>query len=142
MSIRQISVFLENKPGALLALTKRLAEERIDMKAFSLAETSDFGIARFIADDPYAAANVLKEADYVYRLSPVIGVAIPNTPGGLNQVLEVLSEEKVNVEYMYAFHSGEEKADACMIFKVEDPDKAELALTRKGSRLAEQISSI
>ena len=77
MSIRQISVFLENKPGKLNEMTHVLAEHRIDMRALSLAETKDFGIARIIVDDVYEATNVLKEADFVANLSPVLAYAIP-----------------------------------------------------------------
>ena len=92
MNINQISVFLENKPGALYGMTGVLAQHGVDMRAFSLAETSDFGIARIIVDNVYAAANVLKEAGYVYSLSPVLGVAVPDTPGGLNKILQVLTD--------------------------------------------------
>ena len=98
MSIKQISVFLENKPGALYAMTGVLAQNKIDMRAFSLAETSDFGIARVIVDDVYKTTTVLKDAGYVHNVTPVLGVAIPDVPGGLNKVLPGLTDAKVNVE--------------------------------------------
>ena len=88
MSVKQISIFMENKPGALLAMTTVLAENRIDMRAFTLAETSDFGIVRIIVDDVYEATTVLKEAGYVHTLTPVVVIAIPDEPGGLNKVLK------------------------------------------------------
>mgnify|MGYP002626304759 FL=1 len=78
MSVKQISVFLENKPGTLNDLTKVFAEAGVDMRALSLAETKDFGIARIIVDDVYEAANVLKEAEYVSSLTPVLAYEIPD----------------------------------------------------------------
>ena len=138
MNINQISVFLENKPGALYGMTGVLAQHGVDMRAFSLAETSDFGIARIIVDNVYAAANVLKEAGYVYSLSPVLGVAIPDTPGGLNKILQVLTDAKVNVEYMYAFLGGKDTEHAYMIFRVADNAAAAAALASRGIQVVEQ----
>ena len=120
MSMKQISVFVENKPGALYALTAVLAQGQIDMRALSLAETKDFGIVRLIVDDLYKATTLLKDAGYVHSLTPVVGVAIPDVPGGLNRVLQVLTDAKVNVEYMYAFLGGKDVDHAYMIFRVED----------------------
>ena len=138
MNIKQISVFLENKPGSLYGMTGVLAQHKIDMRAFSLAESSDFGIARIIVDDVYAAANVLKEAGYIYSLTPVLGVAIPDTPGGLNKVLQVLTDAKVNVEYMYAFLGGKDAEHAYMIFRVQDNAAAVAALATRGIQVVEQ----
>ena len=138
MNINQISVFLENKPGALYGMTGVLAQHGVDMRAFSLAETSDFGIARIIVDNVYAAANVLKEAGYVYSLSPVLGVAVPDTPGGLNKILQVLTDAKVNVEYMYAFLGGKDTEHAYMIFRVADNAAAAAALASRGIQVVEQ----
>jgi len=138
MSVKQISIFMENKPGALLAMTTVLAENRIDMRAFTLAETSDFGIARIIVDDVYKTCTVLKDMGFVYSISSVLGVVIPDVPGGLNQVLQILNEENVNVEYMYAFQGGKNVNGAYMIFKVADEAKAASVLTGRGIRLVEQ----
>ena len=138
MSVKQISVFMENKPGALLGMTTVLAEHRIDMRAFTLAETSDFGIVRIIVDDVYKASTVLKEMGFVYSISNVLGVVIPDVPGGLNQVLQILTEEDVNVEYMYAFQGGKDINGAYMIFKVADPRKASAVLTGRGIKLVDQ----
>ena len=137
MSIKQISVFVENKPGALLAMTTVLAENNIDMRAFSLAEASDFGIARIIVDDVYKTATVLRDAGFVHSISPVLAVVIPNVPGGLNQVLAVLQEENVNVEYMYAFQ-GKKGEGAYMVFKVADDARAAAVLAGRGIRLVEE----
>ena len=137
MSVKQISVFLENKPGALYALTGVLAQNKIDMRAFSLAETSDFGIARIIVDDVYRTTTVLKDAGFVHSITPVLGVAIPDTPGGLNRVLQVLTDAQVNVEYMYAFLGGRDAGHAYMIFRVADNAAAEAALSKRSIRLLE-----
>ena len=136
MSVNQISVFLENRPGALKAMTGVLAESHIDMRAFSLAESSDFGIARIIVDNIDRTTAVLKEAGFVHSITPVIGVALSDTPGGLDRILSVLSAAQVNVEYMYAFLGGRENA-AYMIFRVADNEKATQALEEQGIKLVE-----
>jgi len=137
MSVKQISVFLENRPGALLGLTRVLAEKNIDMRAFSLAETSEFGIARIIVNDIDATAAVLSAEGFVHSITPVVAVAISNTPGGLNQALTALSGAGVNVEYMYAFIGGR-RDSAYMIFRVADDEKASEVLRAAGIQLAEQ----
>ena len=86
MSIKQISVFLENKPGTLKKMTGVLAAKKVDMRALSLAETKDFGIARIIVDDVFEAVNILKDADFVAKLTSVLAVKIPDVPGGLDQL--------------------------------------------------------
>ena len=138
MSIKQISVFVENKPGALYALTAVLAQGQIDMRALSLAETKDFGIVRLIVNDLYKATTLLKDAGYVHSLTPVVGVAIPDVPGGLNRVLQVLTDAKVNVEYMYAFLGGKDVDHAYMIFRVADDKAAEAALAGRGIQVLDQ----
>ena len=132
MSIQQISVFLENKPGTLNRMTRVLAEHDIDMRALSLAETKDFGIARIIVDDVLAATTVLKEADFVASLTPVLAFNIPDEPGGLARLLDTFTEAGVNIEYMYAFMGGEGDSRATMIFRVADTRHAEAALVGKG----------
>lgn len=138
MSIKQISVFVENRPGALQAMTAVLKENNIDMRAFSLAETSDFGIARIIVDDVYKTTTALRDADFVHNVTDVLGVALSDTPGGLDKALRVLADANVNVEYMYAFLGGKNGKDAYMIFRVADNAKASAALTAKGIRQVEQ----
>ena len=138
MSIKQISVFLENKPGALYGMTQVLAKNNVDMRALSLAETKDFGIVRIIVNDVYDATTVLKDAGYIHSVTPVVGVAIPDTPGGLNQVLEVLSQARVNVEYMYAFLGGKDTDHAYMIFRVANENAAAAALANEGIKVVEQ----
>ena len=138
MSMKQISVFVENKPGALYALTAVLAQGQIDMRALSLAETKDFGIVRLIVNDLYKTTTLLKDAGYVHSLTPVVGVAIPDVPGGLNRVLQVLTDAKVNVEYMYAFLGGKDVDHAYMIFRVADDKAAETALASRGIQVLDQ----
>ena len=137
MSMKQISVFVENKPGALYALTAVLAQGQIDMRALSLAETKDFGIVRLIVNDLYKTTTLLKDAGYVHSLTPVV-VAIPDVPGGLNRVLQVLTDAKVNVEYMYAFLGGKDVDHAYMIFRVADDKAAETALASRGIQVLDQ----
>ena len=138
MSMKQISVFVENKPGALYALTAVLAQGQIDMRALSLAETKDFGIVRLIVNDLYKATTLLKDAGYVHSLTPVVGVGIPGGPGGLNRVLQVLTDAKVNVEYMDAFLGGKDVDHAYMIFRVADDKAAEAALAGRGIQVLDQ----
>ena len=128
MTLNQISVFLENKPGQMQILTNVLAQNKINMRALSLAEASDFGIVRIIVDDLAAASEVLKNEGFIYTVTKVLGVAIPDEPGGLNRVLHVLSEGGVNIEYMYAFLGGKRMQHATMIFHVQDPAAAVAAL--------------
>ena len=144
MSIKQISVFLENKPGRLKKMTGVLAEHNVDMRALSLAETKDFGIARIIVDDVFEAVNILKEADFVASLTSVLAVAIPDEPGGLDKLLQIFSDSSVNIEYMYAFLGGKDTKHAYMIFRVANTKEAEAKLTGSGLKILTQddISSI
>ena len=134
MTVKQISVFLENKPGTLAEFTKVLGQNEIEMRALSIAETPDFGILRIIVDDSYKAACILKEADYIFSITPVLAVAIPDEPGGLSNIVNTLGEEKINIEYMYAFISRQEEL-AYMIFRVENNERAIEVLSKKGIKL-------
>lgn len=128
MTLNQISVFVENKPGKMQLLTDVLAKNNVNMRALSLAETSDFGIVRIIVDDLIAATEVLRREEFIHTVTKVLGVAIPDEPGGLNRVLHVLSGAGVNIEYMYAFLGGKGTPHATMIFHVQDPQAAVAAL--------------
>ena len=138
MSVKQISVFLENRPGTLQKMTAVLAENKVNMRATSLAETKDFGIARIIVDDDYEASNVLKEAGFINSLTPVLAVEIKNEVGALSKTLQVFSEGAINIEYMYTFLSVKRPEHACMIFRVSDTEKAEAFLGSHGVRLLNQ----
>ena len=137
MAVKQISIFLENKPGFLSEVTKVLAQNSIDMRAFSLAESSDFGIARIIVDDVYKTTTVLKDAGYINSVIDVLAVAMDDVPGGLSKVLTVLADAQVNVEYMYAFLGGK-TGGAYMVFKVADQDKAIASLYKYRIRMVDQ----
>ena len=138
MAIKQISVFLENKPGMLNAMTSVLADAGIDLRALSLAETKDFGIVRLIVDDVFETATILKDNDYICSMTPVVAVMVPDVVGGLQKVLAVLTEAGVNLEYMYSTLAGKESGNAYMILRVEDTEKAENTLRDAGFHLADQ----
>ena len=144
MSVQQISVFLENKPGTLKKMTGVLAAHGIDMRATSLAETKDFGIARLIVDDALEAVSTLKENDFVASLTPVLAMEIPDEAGGLDKLLDKFTDESVNIEYMYAFPGGRNTDRAVMIFRVADTKAAEARLTSAGVKVLtqEEISNI
>ena len=138
MAIHQISVFLENKPGTLDAMTGVLAKADIDLRALSVAETKDFGIVRMIVEDVYETATILKDNGYINSLTPVIAVLIPDEVGGLHSILKTLTIAQVNVEYMYASLSGKAEDKAYMIFRVAETERAENALRRAGFTIADQ----
>ena len=138
MSVKQISVFLENRPGTLHNLTKILADGGIDLRAMSVAETKDFGIARMIVDDLYHAATVLKDAGFVNSLTPVIAVAVDDVKGGLATVLEEFKKADVNVEYMYSALASKATGQAYMIMRVTDTEAAEKTLSGMKVKLVSQ----
>lgn len=144
MSVKQISVFLENRPGCLHEMTKALADANIDLRGLSLAETSDFGIVRLIVDDVLGTADTLRAANFVASLTDVLAVEVPNVPGGLNKVLEILDSAGVNVEYMYAILGNKKSDTAYMIFRVNDNAKASSALAGSGVKImeAEELSAL
>lgn len=131
MTAKQISIFLENKPGKLSEFTKILEQNNINMRALSLAEAEDFGILRLIVDDSYKAACVLKENNYIFSITPVLAVGIPDRPGSLVKILDLLGDNGVNLEYTYAF-TTRKKDMAYMIFRVTDNEKAIEVLTKNG----------
>ncbi|WP_040196369.1 acetolactate synthase [Candidatus Soleaferrea massiliensis] len=134
MTAKQISVFLENKPGQLAEFTKLLEKNQINMCALSLADAEDFGILRIIVDDSYKTACVLKDAGYVFSITKVLAVEIPDKPGSLVHMLEMLGENDVNLEYTYAFTIR--KADrAYMILRVADNERAIEVLSKNGVKL-------
>ncbi|PKN52308.1 MAG: amino acid-binding protein [Deltaproteobacteria bacterium HGW-Deltaproteobacteria-13] len=123
MKVEQISVFLENKPGSLEHATRALKENNINIRTLSLAETADFGILRLIVNDVEKANKVLKDNGFRVSKTPVVAVEVPDTPGGLHSIMEVVSKEGINVEYLYAFveKSGQ---NAVIIFRFDNPEKA------------------
>ena len=144
MSVKQISIFLENKPGKMCEMTDVLADNKINMRGLSLAETEGFGIVRIIVDDVYEATTVLKDAGYVNKLTSVVIVEIPDVPGGLNQVLQVFAKANINLEYMYALSAETTSDKAYMVIRVNDHKAAEAALSKAGIRVItqEEIASL
>lgn len=134
---KQISIFLENKAGRLSHVTRVLGESKINIRALSIADTSDFGILRIIVSDPGRAYKILKEAGFTVSETDVIAVQVPDSPGGLAAILEQMSEENLNIEYLYAF-LGTSENDALVIFKVEDFEKARNTFKEKGIKFLDE----
>jgi hypothetical protein len=131
MKVEQISIFLENKPGGLSEVTKILKDALINIRALSLADTSDFGILRLIVNDVEKAKEALKSNGITVGRTTVVAVEVPDRPGGLHSILDTLTKSDVNVEYMYAFveRSGE---NAVIIFRFDNPDRAIEILLKAG----------
>ena len=122
MYIKQISVFLENKVGRLVEITDTIAKAGIDIRAVSLADTSDYGILRVIVDNPDQAEQVLRDAGYTVAITNVLAVGIQDKPGTFTKVLASLSNNGVNVDYMYAF-TGTHNGTAYVIMKMDNLEK-------------------
>ncbi len=136
MKVDQISIFLENKSGRLAEVTRVLGKAGVNIRALSLADTSDFGILRLIVNDSAKAVNVLKENQFTVSMTQVVAVEVSDRPGGLAHILDILEKEKINVEYMYAF--VERSSDnAVIIFRFDDIDRAIKTLTAKGITVLE-----
>ena len=128
---RQISVFLENKRGKLAEVTGVLADNNIDMWAISIADTTNFGILRIIVDEPDKAVDVMRNAGYTVSTTEVLAVEVPDQPGGLHQVLDILRKEGISIEYLYSFvRRPAEKA--LILFKVDCLNDAVDILKRTG----------
>ena len=131
MTIHQISVFLENRSGQLAEITATLSENHVDLRAISIAETADYGVLRLIVDDAQRASSILLEHGFILTMTPVVAVAVPDRPGGLSQVLGVLSAAGMDIEYMYSVF-GQKNGLAYMIVRVADPAALEDVLTKNG----------
>ncbi len=134
MRAEQISVFLENKAGRLCEVTGVLAEAQINIRALALADTSDFGVLRLIVDQTEKAKEALKKAGFTVGKTNVLAVEVPDRPGGLYEILNLLQTNNINVEYMYAFvqQSG---SNAVMIFRFDNTDEALRVIQKKGLRI-------
>lgn len=131
MTIPQISVFLENKAGQLADITGILSENHVNMRAINIAETADYGVLRLIVDDAAKASSMLLEQGFILTMTPVVGAAVPDTPGGLSNVLGVISRAGIDVEYMYSVF-GQKDGQACMIFRVADAENLTTVLEKNG----------
>ena len=119
MNIHQISVFLENRAGQLAEITRLLADAHVDIRAISIAETADYGLARFIVDDSHKASSILLEHGDILSMTPVWAVEVPDHPGGLAELLGVLAEAHVDIEYMYSLFTQQE-GHAYMVMRISD----------------------
>ena len=137
MAIKQLTVFVENKQGALIDITEILSKNEINLRALSIAETQEFGLLRIIVNDVEKTENILKEEGYIIKTTDVVGVKIGDAPGKLSAALKVLDENKLNMEYLYAFMARTEK-HAYVVIRVEDNALAEKALTDAGFHLIEE----
>ena len=135
MKLQQLSLFLENKPGTLREPIEALAAAGIDLLTMSLADTTQFGILRFIVADPEAAKKVLQDAGMVVRMTEVVPVEVENKPGGLAKAHNAIEEAGLGVEYMYDFGAASRGGKAAIIFRFEDPDAALAALAAAGVRV-------
>lgn len=127
MSIHQISVFLENRTGQLAEITQLLAKNGVDLRAISIAETADYGLARMIVDDAQKASSVLLAHGDVLSMTPVWAVEVPDSPGGLAELLEALAEKNIDIEYMYSLFAHRNGC-ACMVLRISDEEKFVAAL--------------
>jgi hypothetical protein len=134
VKVRQISVFLENKSGRLAQVTQVLGENGINIRALSIADTTDFGILRLIVSDPDRAYRALKEGGFTVSTTEVIAVEVADTPGGLSAALQTLDQAGINIEYLYAFVQKASSA-ALVVFRVEQLDEAIKALQASGTRI-------
>ena len=131
MTVKQISVFVENKPGRLLEIVRIFKKENIDMRALSISETSDYGILRLIVDKPDEAKNALTDGGFVCSITPVVAIKIPDEPGSLEHVLSILADAGISIEYTYAFLMSE-KNSACLVIRVADNEKTVSVLENSG----------
>ena len=134
MNIHQISVFLENRTGQLAEITRLLAKEHVDIRAISIAETADYGLARMIVDDSHKASSILLQHGDILSMTPVWAVEVPDRPNGLAELLEVLAEAHVDVEYMYSLFTNKD-GHAYMILRISDEPRFLSALGERGIRV-------
>lgn len=137
--MKQISVFLENRPGSLYSVLKRLKEWSVNLRALSLADTAEFGVLRFIVENPEELVTKLKEENFAATLTEVLAVGIEDRPGGLCDVVEVLTQKGISIEYLYAFVSPQGDK-AYVVLRVEDLKTAREVLEEKGIPVLEQLT--
>ena len=138
MTVKQLSVFVENRPGRLSAITKLLGDANINIRAMSIADTKDFGILRLIVDDAEKALKILKDEGCSVTITNVLVLRITDRPGSLAQAMNALYKDNISVEYMYATFINTESNTACLVLRVDDNDKATVALYDSGYKLLSQ----
>ena len=135
--IRQISVFVENQPGSMMNVTSVLTEAGVNIRAISTFDTPEFGIMRLVVDDPVSAKNSVMAKGFVTRVSNVIGVELKDEQGNLNQMLKILADGKINIDYIYSFVIREGKAPV-MVFHTDDFEQAEKVLEAADVKIMEE----
>lgn len=135
MTVKQISVFLENHPGKLAEFAAVLSAQKINLRAISVAEAADFGIARIIVDDVFNAVTILKSENYVCSITDVLAVEVPDEPGMLANMIGVLGTAGINIEYMYTI-LGKKKNVAYMIIRTNSDKEAAKILDAKGFKIS------
>lgn len=135
--IRQISVFVENQPGSMMNVTSVLTEEHVNIRAISTFDTPEFGIMRLVVDDPVRAKESLTKRGFVTRVSDVIGAELQDEKGNLNQMLRILADGQINVNYIYSFVIREGKTPV-MVFHTDDFERAENVLRAAEVKLVEE----
>lgn len=144
MTVKQLSIFVENRAGRLSELTALLAKNDINLRALSIADTKDFGILRIIVNDVDKALNLLKDNDHAVSVTDVLAIRIDDKPGGLAGAIDCLYKENISVEYMYPAFISESKETAYLVLRVDKTSEAVAALSDAGYRLVseEELSSI
>jgi hypothetical protein len=138
VSVQQISVFVENREGRVASVTRTLADAGVNVRAMSMADAPDFGIFRFVVDDPPKAQEALRSGGFLIDTTELVAVEVPDRPGGLADVLAALAAASLNVEYMYAYQINN-LGSAVILFRFEDPVAAARALRQAGSTIVEAI---
>lgn len=134
MAVKQLSIFVENKEGKLVTITDAISKANIDIRAMSVADTQDFGIFRLIVTDPEKAKEALESSGCFVSITQVVGVLIPDEPGALAKVINILARSNINIEYMYAFITVS-KQNASVVLRVADNEYAEKVLAENGVTL-------
>lgn len=134
MAVKQLSIFVENKEGKLVTITDAISKANIDIRAMSVADTQDFGIFRLIVTDPEKAKDALESSGCFVSITKVVGVSIPDEPGALAKVINILARSNINIEYMYAFITIS-KQNASVVLRVADNEFAEKILAENGVKL-------
>lgn len=135
MNIKQLSVFLENKGGRIAQITEILAAENINILTLSIADTSDFGILRLIVDDPGKAYELLKKEGVMVKMTEVVAIMLDHKPGSLNQVLNILNEENIQIEYMYHYPSLPDAGTTIIILRLANQEKSLEIMHKRGIRV-------
>ena len=138
MNVKQISVFLDNRPGTILEMSKLFAQKQVNVKAMTVMDANDFTVVRLIVDNVMWASSVLRDGGFITRIREVVAAEVPFAPDGLNKVLTAIRDADVNIDYSYTVMSGKFAASTCIILKVNDNVKAVEALQSAGVKIMTQ----